>query len=151
MLCLLFCTPGGLLHSALRPRSSFRLCPCHLPLIYSVLFHHCSSITGYSSSCWLCIVWLSFFPLHIHPFNRPLPCAFLPPHFYITLLISTVLHLLLLVLHCSSVTTAAISHRDTCSIVPGSFPCLKAFLFQRFADPGAVTLGAEGLEELLLG
>lgn len=63
----------------------------------------------------------------------------------------SILCLLLLALHCSSVATAAISHRDTCSIVPGSLLCLKAFLFQRLAEPCAVTMDGEGFEELLLG
>lgn len=82
------------------------------------------------------------------------PCPPPPTHTYLEFSFKnapcTVLHLLLLVPIASATTAAGASHRDTCAVVPRSLPCFKAFLFQRLADPGAVTLGAEGLEELLL-
>lgn len=58
--------------------------------------------------------------------------------------------LLLLHLHRFSV-TAAVSHEDVCPRVAHPLPRLKAFLLQRFADPGAVAVRTQGLEELLLG
>lgn len=114
------------------------------------MFHHKIQFWPLAT---LCLIVL-FFHLHTHSFNLPLPCAFLLPKYLYNPLNNTpctALHLLLLVVHCPSVSTTAVSHRDTCSIVAGTLPRLKTLLFQRLSDPGAVTVDAEGLEELLLG
>lgn len=98
----------------------------------------------------------AFFFLHIDPFDLSLPCAYLPLHilhlyYHLDNAPRTTLSLILLVLHSASVSTTAVSHRETCSIAACSFPFLKALFFQWFADPGSVTVDTECSEELLLG
>lgn len=120
--------------------------PIALPLQPLTMFHRKIQFWLLATRCLIVL----FFPFNLFLPCAPAPC---PRHIYITPLITTpwtVLRLLLLYLHCSSVSTAAVSHRDTCSIVPISLPCLKALLFQWFANPGTVTVDAESPEKLLL-
>lgn len=74
-----------------------------------------------------------------------------PVHCLLSSYITHVLYHFLLDFHLFSVTTAAVSHRNTRFNVPRTLPCFKAFLLQRLPDPRAVTVGSESLEKLLLG
>lgn len=144
-------------------RSSFRLCPCHLPLSFILsfsialalqpltMFHHKIQFWLLATRC--LIVLLS-------PPSHPLLQSALvlcpphpPPHTYLYYTLntpSTILCLLLFVLHHSSVPTATVSHGDTRPIVPNSLACLKTFLLQGLADPSAVTVDAKSSEKVLL-